>query len=113
MIPRRAATLELEAQLLFVWDPDRAPVLDGVVLEEWQSKQFSVHSGALVTLMCDLPEGPGLRPVLGTVLSDWAAREATVRARVTRGHDRIRLSDGDTEVTLGLRSAVVEAHPVS
>ncbi len=113
MIPRRATTIELETQLLFVWDPDRAPVLDGVVLEQWESKQFSVHAGALFTLMCDLPEGARLRPVVGTVLSDWAAREATVRARVTRGRDQVRLSDGDTEVTLDLRSAVVEARPVS
>ncbi len=75
--------------------------------------RYSVRAGALFTLVCDLPEGSPLRPVVGTVLSDWAAREAMLRAQVTRGHGRVRLSDGDTEVTLDLRSAVVEAHPVS
>lgn len=112
MIPRRSATLDLETQVLFVWEPDRAPVLDGMVLEEWESAQFYVPGGALFTLMCDLPDGPQLRPMVGTVLSDWATREVTVRARVTRGRDRVRLSDGETEVTLDLRSAVLEAHPV-
>lgn len=113
MIPRRSSSLDLEAQVLFVWDPDHAPVIDGVVLDEWESAQFYVPGGALFTLMCDLPDGVQIRPLVGTVLSDWAEREAVVRARVTRGRDRVRLNDGDTEVTLELRSAVVEAHPVS
>lgn len=111
MIPRRSPTLDLRVQTLFVWAPDREPVVDGVVLEEWESHQFYVPGGAPFTFMCDLPATDELRPVVASVLRGWADDATVLRARVARGRDRVRLSDGDTELTLDLRSAVVEAHP--
>lgn len=113
MIPRRSPTLDLEIQTLFVWDPDREPVVDGVVLEEWESRQFSVPGGALFTLVCEPPDAPQLRPIVASVLRGWANDATVVRARIARGRNRVRLTDGETELTLDLRSAVVEARPAA